>query len=1177
MALLCSVSAGGWEHPVRPAEHIYPDLPPLRLVNRRTEEYVGACPFCGGAADSDRFHVWLAAANGRPARRFWCRSCDESGLLDIRFGNERDDAERERIARAVQRAQERQAADRHPNEPRPEHIPQYRQLYALVALWAHSWLLDEANPDPLAYITQRGLTVADAQRYLLGYGLHDPQALVAYLQNEAPELFPYAEEAGVLVRDHSGILRTHWNLCGALVFPYIANGDVVDIRMRRPGPGHKTKSLPGSPEARGAIFPMGWDNLDSAATVLLTESGEFKALIPQAAYAAGALTVPTLGHPGLSNFRPEWGAKLVERGVRTVVLAYDSQPRRAHDGILKLAPEEANAIRHGHLLSAAGLEVRVLRLPLAPGETKADLDDFQLHYGVRPLQALIDDAPLLYDYHLSLPRPLLERANLPIPSTYPTRRSRPRRVVAERQAPRERPLQPGEVLPTGCRVRINMATGAGSVIEPSSAQHPTVPPLTIAEAREQIADQVRDHATAGQGILVLAHPPGAGKGHNTTLGLKAYLQHAAEPGRIVWTAIRKDQLKDQQGLQLIPLHGRNPGNCSKFAEAQTLSNKGYNVRQALCERRCPHLSYCNYLNQFGQDADFFAPLPLLQATRWWADAGVVVLDEFDPARLTRTVSLSLTELAAMSRGTDCPHAQAVLRWFAVVLATTLDRTLNGSLLYTELMREAGEEGLDFWDTVQIAIDNLPPPEEQALLPGFPSKASLIDYETLPPGYLPTMLEQIGREGRKRLSGKRYTSRIEARNGTLQLYLRIDHLITQLAMPDQPKIILDATANAGLIRAIFPDTPVRVEQPRIAGAMRVVQVISRDWAKSTLRGKRREQWYNDVAAQIRPDRKTLVVCTLDCKADLQKALGDRGHAHVQLAHYGALRGSNAYQGYDVILAQVYHPNLEQIIREGRALFADDDTPLDERVSTVERRLTDATGASWAVQVPTFADSRLAALLEARRENEMVQAVLRGRPLDHPDTQITLLFGIPLPGLTPTIISEATYAPTSNAGRNAAARAALLAATQQLLDSGQRLVSVEDLAQHAGVSVVTVRSHWNAITERLHLRSFVQRRRKVLPSGGKRSYARAVLKRRGRTVPYTPPRRAVTPISAAGGMDQAHNHDSLTRVIHGSPLPSTGINRPHRRVTGRRRRWQWRPAWRCVEASETAVLSEQPAPP
>jgi integrase len=205
-------------------------------------------------------------------------------------------------------------------------------------------------------------------------------------------------------------------------------------------------------------------------------------------------------------------------------------------------------------------------------------------------------------------------------------------------------------------------------------------------------------------------------------------------------------------------------------------------------------------------------------------------------------------------------------------------------------------------------------------------------------------------------------------------------------------------------------------------------------------------------------------------DLRRALAARGHTDVALAHYGALRGTNAYVGHDVILAQAYHPNLEQIIREGRALFADDDTPLDERLITVERTLTDGTGASWAIPVPTFADSRLAALLESRREHELVQAALRGRPLDHPDTQITLLFGMPLPGLAPTVIAEAPTSSASNAGRQAAARAALLAATQQLLEGGTRQIDVQSLAAHAGVSVVTVRAHWQALAARLHLRSF-----------------------------------------------------------------------------------------------------------
>ena len=87
--------------------------------------------------------------------------------------------------------------------------------------------------------------------------------------------------------------------------------------------------------------------------------------------------------------------------------------------------------------------------------------------------------------------------------------------------------------------------------------------------------QVEEHATSGAGFLVLAHPPGIGKGYNTTLGLKRWL--ASSPtgddgsGYLVWTALRKAQIDDQQGIPLIPLHGRGPQNCRKLPEAQPIS------------------------------------------------------------------------------------------------------------------------------------------------------------------------------------------------------------------------------------------------------------------------------------------------------------------------------------------------------------------------------------------------------------------------------------------------------------------------------------------------------------------------------------------------------------------------------------------------------------------------------
>src|SRR5262249_13017339 len=157
-------------------------------------------------------------------------------------------------------------------------------------------------------------------------------------------------EAGLLVIDRLGILRTHWNLCGALIFPTIAEGSITDLRARKPGAGAKARSLIGSPCDRGATYPFGWDEIAGADTVMLTESGEFKTLIPLAAYRAGDLSLPTIGCPGINGIPANLGAALRAKGVGTVIIAYDTQPRPVRDGVMQLAPEEIWTLRHGTAL-----------------------------------------------------------------------------------------------------------------------------------------------------------------------------------------------------------------------------------------------------------------------------------------------------------------------------------------------------------------------------------------------------------------------------------------------------------------------------------------------------------------------------------------------------------------------------------------------------------------------------------------------------------------------------------------------------------------------------------------------------------------------------------------------------------------------------------------------------------
>jgi hypothetical protein len=955
---------------VRPATIIHDALPPMRLTNPKTGEHVGPCPFC--AAGDNRFHVWTQASDNRPAWRFWCRNCGESGLVNVRFGDRDDKPRAERTE-----SRSRVAGKYEQPVPNSQHIPQYRKLYELVMLWAYGWLLDESNPRPLEALAQRGVTATTARREMLGYSLNDTQSLLDHIRETAPDLFPYGEAAGIFVTDDYGVLRTHWNLCGALVFPYIAGGEVTDIRLRKLGEGQKTKSLPSSPTERGAVFPMGWDLLDGESdAILLTESGEYKTIIPNQEYHGGNLLLPTIGHPGLSNFRPEWTPLLIESGIKTVYMAYDSQPRRSNkQGLIELTPEEKQTIHVGHHLSAHGLEIRIIRLPLKPDQDKEDLDHFVLIHGAQRLQALIDEAPTLYDYHRSLPAGLLKRANLPPPMAYPSRSPRAHPIVA----PTARPIEPGD-------------------------DHDLVH-----EAIEAVAYQ---HAIRGQGFLVLAHSPVIGRRHTAQALERWNSDFARLDGKshfLTWATLQKNQDINYNELKLILLHGRNAANCHEMPKSIELSKKGYSVREALCVRRCAFVERCVYLKQFDQQGDFSASQPLMQALRWWRDASVVVLDGFDPASLIHKATLSSSNLAAMARASTNEHVQMIIRWLMQIQASTADRTLSGVLLYQALDAEAERAGRRFGSTLAAAVAALPDPQVAAGIPGLSTTALLQEYEALPPGYLHRLLTTMEHEHLRRLRGARFSSRIEVRNGRLMLYLLQEHLRNQLARPDQPKIILDTHAGARLLRVLFPNTPIRVERTPSDGARRIIQVIGQDWANTTLHHTaRRERWHEEVASHIRPGRSTLIVCTRECEEDLRRALGRRGlAASTRVAHYAALQSPRVGSGDDVILAQIYNPDLDELIREGRALFASDQTALDERIVLATQILTDAAGAAWEVNIPTFADERLAALLETRRENVMERAALHAQPIGNPESTITILASLPISGLRPTTIVEATY--------------------------------------------------------------------------------------------------------------------------------------------------------------------------
>ena len=108
--------------------------------------------------------------------------------------------------------------------------------------------------------------------------------------------FPYAEEAGLLVRDDAGQLHTHWNLRGRIVVPYLVDGEVVDLRTRTYDGQKGYRSL-GPYTERGATFPFAWDSVPSGTPTVIIAEAEFKALAALRRFMTGSSPPPRSASP----------------------------------------------------------------------------------------------------------------------------------------------------------------------------------------------------------------------------------------------------------------------------------------------------------------------------------------------------------------------------------------------------------------------------------------------------------------------------------------------------------------------------------------------------------------------------------------------------------------------------------------------------------------------------------------------------------------------------------------------------------------------------------------------------------------------------------------------------------------------------------------------------------------
>lgn len=229
------------------------DLATKRVILKKASstnggEWQGPCPGCGG---TDRFHVWPVQNEGKGG--YWCRGCGRTGdniqfLRDFEGLSFRDACARLSIALPDR---PRSRGDRPAPHAAPEFKPERRippaDLWQEKAekfiAWAQNNLVKNTqegllikNPEILAWLAGRGISAETAANFRLGWNPGE----------DGHDIYRPRKSWGLpeLLKD-DGRPKALWIPRG-LVIPYIVDGVIYRIRIRRPEGEPRYYVLPGS-------------------------------------------------------------------------------------------------------------------------------------------------------------------------------------------------------------------------------------------------------------------------------------------------------------------------------------------------------------------------------------------------------------------------------------------------------------------------------------------------------------------------------------------------------------------------------------------------------------------------------------------------------------------------------------------------------------------------------------------------------------------------------------------------------------------------------------------------------------------------------------------------------------------------------------------------------------------
>lgn len=422
---------------------------------------------------------------------------------------------------------------------------------------------------------------------------------------------------------------------------------------------------------------------------------------------------------------------------------------------------------------------------------------------------------------------------------------------------------------------------------------------------------------------------------------------------------------------------------------------------------------CEYFLQWNHNGSFFAPQQHLITSRIQENKikfGVIVIDE-NPASVfekeTVVTQDDINEMIELLQKKTFPRQELVVR-----LLEALKRTITSHKKLTQ-----GYEIIKDWDskirlyrgedTKQV---NIIPPETKSDA-GLHHLINDIDQttfwnkwsdfienaspEALPKNWLAPLFNAVKQQ--KMVFDVEHNSRIyvKKRNGHMVLGMLENKKIEN---EENPLIFLDATAELSEYKRLVDREilhfrkKIKLENPvyHLTEGEYPLETIMPDSEKSR---RSRNRLLRITKAIIECGESTLVVSTMPFhnKYLVKYLKNARPSKEYFTGYYRNIRGSNEYEDCDqIVLIGVANPNMDEIhIREQARRV--EEKYLSNKVTKDLRRYGDS-----QIGRPTrvYEDLRMNNTLKQKREDEMLQAIYRIRPLQNPHKKIWILTAIPL---------------------------------------------------------------------------------------------------------------------------------------------------------------------------------------